>query len=81
MWENETTEHDFNSSEVKVINNEVSTDIRYHPNFTCKRKLNLPVPFLIQGETIIVGTRTPSLSNLKKDGAGPVFPSGLGILT
>jgi hypothetical protein len=45
------------------------------------KKLSLPVPFLIQGETIIVGTRTPSLSNLKKDGAGPVFPSGLGTLT
>lgn len=45
-----------------------------------ERACSSPVPFLIQGETMIVGTRTPSLSNLKKNGAGPVIPSGLGTL-
>ena len=44
-------------------------------------QMDIPVPFLIQGEIMIVGTRTPSRSNLKKSGAGPVLPSGLGTFS
>ena len=48
------------------------------PEFPLKVMCYLPVPFSIHGETMIEGTLTPSLSNLKKKGAGPTIPSGLG---
>jgi hypothetical protein len=50
----------------------------YIPEFPLKAMCYLPVPFFIHGETTIEGTLTPSLSNLKKKGAGPTIPSGLG---